>query len=151
MFNGFGNTTSDNSEYYERLGVTKKASSGEIKKAYRRRAILLHPDKPSGSQEQFQELAEAYEVLSDPTKRETYDRFGPDGVKNRGSGGGTNPFDVFGSMFAGAGGGGDRHRPMKGQSQRFPLTVTLEDLFQGTTKKIKVTRNRMCSDCDGKE
>ncbi|KAF3776869.1 DnaJ protein-like protein [Nymphaea thermarum] len=94
---------SDNTRYYEILGVPKSASQDELKKAYRKAAIKNHPDK-GGDPEKFKELAQAYEVLSDSEKREIYDQYGEDALKE-GMGGGAgsfhNPFEIFESFFGG--------------------------------------------------
>ncbi|KAF7120157.1 hypothetical protein RHSIM_Rhsim13G0197500 [Rhododendron simsii] len=93
---------SDNTKYYEVLGVSKDSSPEDLKKAYRKAAIKNHPDK-GGDPEKFKELAHAYEVLSDPEKREIYDQYGEDALKE-GMGGGAgmhDPFDIFQSFFGG--------------------------------------------------
>ncbi|RZS06959.1 hypothetical protein BHM03_00037716 [Ensete ventricosum] len=108
---------SDNTRYYETLGVPKSASQDDLKKAYRKAAIKNHPDK-GGDPEKFKELAQAYEVLSDPEKREIYDQYGEDALKEgMGGGGGHDPFDIFSSFFGGGpfGGGGGSSR---GRRQR---------------------------------
>ncbi|KAF7132925.1 hypothetical protein RHSIM_Rhsim09G0140700 [Rhododendron simsii] len=97
---------SDNSKYYEILGVSKSASQDDLKKAYRKAAIKNHPDKggdPEKVQSFFKELAQAYEVLSDPEKRDIYDQYGEDALKEGmgGGGGGHDPFDIFQSFFGG--------------------------------------------------
>ncbi|PHT48379.1 Chaperone protein dnaJ 2 [Capsicum baccatum] len=102
---------SDNSKFYEVLGVPKNSSPDDIKKAYRKAAIKNHPDK-GGDPEKFKELAHAYEVLSDPEKREIYNQYGEDALKE-GMGGGSSghsPFDIFESFFGGAFGGGGSFR-----------------------------------------
>ncbi|RWW11240.1 hypothetical protein GW17_00025163 [Ensete ventricosum] len=100
--------SSDNTRYYEILGVSKNASQDDLKKAYRKAAIKNHPDK-GGDPEKFKELAQAYEVLSDPEKREIYDQYGEDALKEGmgGGGGGHNPFDIFESFFGGSPLGGE--------------------------------------------
>ncbi|RWW33686.1 hypothetical protein GW17_00001595 [Ensete ventricosum] len=102
---------SDNTKYYEVLGVPKSASQDELKKAYRKAAIKNHPDK-GGDPEKFKELAQAYEVLSDPEKREIYDKYGEDALKEGmgGGGGGSDfhsPFDIFEQFFGGSSFGGE--------------------------------------------
>ena len=94
----------DNTKYYVILGVSKSCSQDELKKAYRKAAIKNHPDK-GGDPEKFKELAQAYEVLSDPEKREIYDQYGEEALKEgMGAGGPSiNPFDIFESFFGGGG------------------------------------------------
>lgn len=149
---------SDNTRYYEILGVSKSASPDELKKAYRKAAIKNHPDK-GGDPEKFKELAQAYEVLSDPEKRDIYDQYGEDALKEGmgGGGGGHNPFDIFESFFGGAspfgGGGGSSRgarRQRRGEDVVHPLKVSLEDLYNGTSKKLSLSRNVLCSKCKGK-
>lgn len=147
---------SDNTRYYDILGVSKSASSDELKKAYRKAAIKNHPDK-GGDPEKFKELAQAYEVLSDPEKREVYDQYGEDALKEgMGGGGGHNPFDIFESFFGGAspfGGGGSSRgarRQRRGEDVVHPLKVSLEDLYNGTSKKLSLSRNVLCPKCKGK-
>nr|QEG03059.1 DnaJ protein 2-like isoform X1 [Cymbidium ensifolium] len=145
---------SDNTRYYEILGVTKNASQDELKKAYKKAAIKNHPDK-GGDPEKFKELAQAYEVLSDPEKREMYDQYGEDALKEGmgGGGGGHNPFDIFEQFFGGGGfgGGSSRGRRQKrGEDVVHTLKVSLEDLYNGTSKKLSLSRNRLCPKCRGK-
>lgn len=145
---------SDNTRYYEILGVSKNASQDDLKKAYKKAAIKNHPDK-GGDPEKFKELAQAYEVLSDPEKREIYDQYGEEALKEGmgGGGGGHNPFDIFESFFGGNpfGGGGNRgRRQRRGEDVVHPLKVSLEDLYLGTSKKLSLTRNVICSKCNGK-
>lgn len=145
---------SDNSKYYEILGVPKNASADELKKAYRKAAIKNHPDK-GGDPEKFKELAQAYEVLSDPEKREIYDQYGEDALKE-GMGGGPShdPFDIFSSFFGGNPFGGSsgkgRSRQRRGEDLMHPLKVSLEDLYNGSTKKLSLSRNVLCPKCKGK-
>lgn len=146
---------SNNTRYYEILGVPKNASADELKKAYRKAAIKNHPDK-GGDPEKFKELAQAYEVLSDPEKREIYDQYGEDAIKEGMGGGGEghNPFDIFESFFGGAspfGGGSSRggRRQRRGEDVVHPLKVSLEELYNGTSKKLSLSRNVLCSKCKG--
>lgn len=146
---------SDSTRYYEILGVPKNASPEDLKKAYKKAAIKNHPDK-GGDPEKFKELAQAYEVLSDPEKREIYDQYGEDALKEgMGGGGGMHdPFDIFQSFFGGSpfGGAGSSRgrRQRRGEDVVHPLKVSLEDLFGGTTKKLSLSRNVICSKCSGK-
>jgi DnaJ homolog subfamily A member 2 len=136
----------DNSKFYDILGVSKEASADEIRKAYRKLAAKLHPDKEGGSQEKFQELQAAYEVLSDPEKKQIYDKYGEDGLKE-GMGGGSGA-DIFDLLMNRGGGGGKKGKP-KSKSLLYPLKVTLEDVYCGNTKYIEIKRYRICSSCTG--
>ena len=158
-------------DYYEVLGVEKTASAEEIKKAYRKKAIQYHPDKNPGdkeAEEKFKEAAEAYEVLSDPQKRQRYDQFGMAGMQGAGgfSGGGMSMEDIFshfGDIFEGAGfdlgdigemfmGGRGRSRGsrvQRGSDMRVKVRLTLEEIAKGCEKKIKVRKLVACGDCHG--
>lgn len=159
-------------DYYEVLGISKSASPEEIKKAYRKLAIKHHPDKNPGdpsAEDKFKEAAEAYEVLSNPEKRQRYDQFGHQGVSGNGGfgGGGMNMDDIFsqfGDIFGGGGfdsffGGGGRgsRRTKKGTNLRVKLKLNLRELAHGVEKKIKVKRHmiadgvtfKSCSTCQG--
>ncbi|KAM7493588.1 hypothetical protein LguiB_028197 [Lonicera macranthoides] len=145
----------DNSKYYEILGVPKNASQDDLKKAYRKAAIKNHSDK-GGDPEKFKELAQAYKVLSDPEKREIYDQYGEDALKEgMGPGaGGHDPFDVFQSFFGcnhfGGGSSSRGRRQRRGEDVIHPLKVSLEDLYNGTSKKLSLFRNVICSRCKSK-
>eukprot|EP00262_Sarcandra_glabra_P021368 TRINITY_DN8_c0_g1_i1.p1 TRINITY_DN8_c0_g1~~TRINITY_DN8_c0_g1_i1.p1 ORF type:complete len:420 (-),score=100.06 TRINITY_DN8_c0_g1_i1:431-1690(-) len=156
MFGRAAPKKSDNTRYYEILGVSKSASQEDLKKAYRKAAIKNHPDK-GGDPEKFKELAQAYEVLSDPEKREIYDQYGEDALKEGmgGGGGGHDPFDIFqsffgGNPFGGAGSSRGARRQRRGEDVIHPLKVSLEDLYSGTSKKLSLSRNVLCSKCKGK-
>lgn len=155
-------------DYYEVLGVDKNASADEIKKAYRKKAIQYHPDKNPGdkaAEEKFKEAAEAYEVLSDPQKRQRYDQFGHAGMSDAGgfSSGGMNMEDIFshfgdifGGHFSGFGGfsgfSGSSSRSQhvrKGSDLRVKVKLTLEEIANGVEKKIKVKKIVACPDCQG--
>jgi DnaJ family protein A protein 2 len=99
----------DTNKYYDILGVSKKASQDEIKKAFRKLALKMHPDR-GGDTEKFQELNKAYEALSDPEKRELYDNYGEEGL-SQGGGGGPDLSDLLGGMFGGGMGGSRGGRP----------------------------------------
>ncbi|KAI3980374.1 hypothetical protein MKX01_003913 [Papaver californicum] len=152
MFHRAAHAKSDNTKYYEVLGVAKNASPEELKKAYKKAAIKNHPDK-GGDPEKFKEVAQAYEVLNDPEKRQIYDDCGVEGLSGGGCGGGHDPFDIFSSFFQGGGGmgGGTRgKRQRKGEDVVHPLKVSLEDLYSGTLRKLNLSRNVICSKCSGK-
>ena len=163
-------------DYYEVLGVAKSASADEIKKAYRKAAIKYHPDKNPGdkeAEEKFKEAAEAYDVLSDPEKRQKYDQFGhnlgPQGFPGGGSygggfGGGFSMEDIFsqfGDIFGGhfEGGGFGRasgrgssrgRKPVrKGSDLRINVKLSLADIASGVTKTLKIPTNDKCSYCNG--
>lgn len=158
-------------DYYDILGVEKGAAPEQIKKAYRKLALKYHPDRnpdDKEAEEKFKEAAEAYEVLSDPSKRQRYDQFGHAGVRGA-AGGGQQGFqdindifsafsDIFGSggsifdeMFGGAAGRGrGRRQGRPGNDLRIKLPLTLEEIAEGTEKKIKVRKFIECETCDGK-
>nr|XP_043628520.1 dnaJ protein homolog 2-like [Erigeron canadensis] len=156
---GRAHKKSDSTKYYEVLGVPQSASQEELKKAYRKAAIKNHPDK-GGDSEKFKELSQAYEVLSNPEKREIYDQYGEDGLKEGLGGGGSaggSPFDIFDQLFNGGGfgggfggGGSSRTRKTRGEDVTQVLKVSLEDVYNGTTKKLSLSRNVLCKKCKGK-
>lgn len=155
MFGRAPRRSSNNTKYYEVLGVSRTASQEELKKAYKKAAIKNHPDK-GGDPEKFKELAHAYEVLNDPEKREIYDQYGEDALKEGMGGGGPShsPFDIFESFFGGGGFGGGPssrgRRQKQGEDVVHTLKVSLEDLYNGTTKKLSLSRNILCTKCKGK-
>jgi len=154
-------------DYYEVLGVARSASEEEIKKAYRKLAKKYHPDLNPGNAEaeqNFKEVNEAYEVLSDSNKKARYDQFGHAGVDPNygagGYGGGFGDFDfgdlgdIFGSVFGGGFGGFGGRRanpnaPQRGESIRVGLTISFEEAAFGCEKEVSVDRVEMCSDCHG--
>lgn len=153
-------------DLYEILGVSKDASDSEIKKAFRRRARELHPDvnKAADAEDQFKELNEAYDVLSDPNKRAQYDRFGTiPGAAGGGYGGGSGYVDfddlfgggfggmgdIFSSFFGGQGGQGGRPARKEGRDMGVGLRITLEEVARGVEKEIVYDRLAPCSDCKG--
>lgn len=154
-------------DYYEVLGVSKSATDDEIKKAYRKIAIKYHPDRNPGNkeaEEKFKEAAEAYDVLHDPQKRQQYDQFGFDapggGFGGFGGGGFSTDdiFSMFGDIFGGhAGfggfgggfGGGHRAPQYRGADLRINVTLSLQEIATGTTKKFKVKKDVACPDCHG--
>jgi len=155
-------------DFYEILGVPKDATDEQIKSAYKKLAIKLHPDKNPGdknAEEKFKEAAEAYDVLRDSEKRGQYDRFGhaafegPQGGGGGFQGGFSNMDDIFSrfsdifgdAMFGGmfGGGGGRRGGPQKGQDLQVRVRLTLEEIAEGVTKKIKLRRLEECGTCHG--
>lgn len=162
---------SEKRDYYEVLGISKGASEAEIKKAYRKLALKYHPDKNPGdseAEEQFKEAAEAYEVLSNAEKKARYDQFGHAGMGGAGGfGGGMNMDDIFsqfGDIFGGAFGGGSfggsrggGSRRSRGTNLRVKMKLTLQEVAEGVTKKIKVNKLvnaegvtfKTCSTCGG--
>ncbi|MDR1407837.1 MAG: molecular chaperone DnaJ [Tannerella sp.] len=157
-------------DYYEVLGVNKNASSDEIKKAYRQKAIQYHPDKNPGDKEaedKFKEAAEAYDVLSDEQKRSRYDRLGHAGMGSASQsgygGGGMTMEDIFAQFgdlfgghfsgfgsFSGFGNGAQRGRPMnRGADLRVKVKLTLKEIATGVEKKIKVGKYVSCAKCHG--
>ena len=157
-------------DYYKILGLNKGASESEIKKAYRKSAIKYHPDKNPGdvkAEEKFKQAAEAYEVLGNKEKRSKYDQFGHaafDGSGGVGAGGMNmddifSQFgDIFGSAFGGFGGfGGSTTRRSKGTNLRIKVSLTINEIAQGVSKKIKVKRKvqapgleySTCRTCNG--
>lgn len=153
-------------DYYEVLGVAKDADAQTIKKAYRQKAIQYHPDKNPGdkeAEEKFKEAAEAYEVLSNPEKRQRYDQFGHAGLGGA-AGGGFQGFDIndifghFGDLFeefgiGGFGGarsrGGQQRAVQKGSNLRIKVKLTLEEIATGVEKNIKVQKYVQCNHCNG--
>eukprot|EP00448_Togula_jolla_P005582 CAMPEP_0170598028 /NCGR_PEP_ID=MMETSP0224-20130122/16024_1 /TAXON_ID=285029 /ORGANISM="Togula jolla, Strain CCCM 725" /LENGTH=508 /DNA_ID=CAMNT_0010922543 /DNA_START=71 /DNA_END=1597 /DNA_ORIENTATION=+ len=150
---GRGNANADKTKFYKTLEVDKGASESEIKKAYRKLAVKHHPDK-GGDPEMFKEITRAYEVLSDSEKRAKYDRFGEEGLDSDGPG---DAGDIFEAFFGGRGGGGGRKKKAKTKDVVQPLKVTLEQIYNGQTKKMAITRQvvdkkkgvQECRDCDG--
>lgn len=156
----------DKRDYYEVLGLKKGASEDEIKKAFRKMAMKYHPDKNPGdkeAEEMFKEINEAYAVLSDPEKKDKYDRFGHAGVDpNAGFGGGAGGFggfggfedifDMFGGAFGGGFGGGSRGRkngPRKGSDLQKSITIDFKEAAFGTKKEIRINKYVKCKTCGG--
>lgn len=147
----------DTTKFYKLLEVDKSSSDKEIKTAYRKLAVKHHPDK-GGDPEKFKEITRAYEVLSDAEKRSKYDKYGEDGLDSDGPGG--DPSDIFEAFFGGGrrGGGGGRSRRSKTKDVVQPIKATLEQIYNGQTKKMAITRQvidkkkgvQECSECGGR-
>lgn len=152
-------------DYYEALEIERGADADQIKKAYRRLAMKYHPDRNEGdakAEARFKQISEAYSVLSDPDKRAQYDRFGRVGGPGMGGGGfntaDIDPFEIFrnfmggfgfGDIFGGEAGGRRGPRTYRGRDIQVNLAVTLEDIAEGGSKKIRVNRYEECDVCDG--
>jgi len=152
-------------DYYADLGCSRSADQDEIKKAFRQKARKLHPDvnKSPDAIKEFQQIQQAYEVLSDPQKKGLYDQFGEAGVKGGGFGGGGgagfsdfgdfSPFgDIFDSFFGGGGGGGGRARkpqgPQQGDDLRLDLEIDFTKAIFGGDEKIKISHLETCDTCE---
>ncbi len=148
-------------DLYEVLGVSRDANASELKKAYYKLAKQYHPDVNPGdkaAEDKFKEAAEAYQVLSNDDSRARYDRFGHDGLRNGGMGGGQgfgsvddifSAFgDIFGDFFGGRGAGGGR-RAARGADVRVDLQLTFPEAVWGVSKEIKVQRDVSCTTCSG--
>jgi molecular chaperone DnaJ len=149
-------------DYYEILSVSRNASGSEIKKAYRKLAMKYHPDRnpdDKEAEEKFKDCTEAYEVLSDERKRQIYDTYGHDGLKNsgyRGPGNAEDIFssfgDIFGDLFGFGGGGRARARrdgPMAGNDLRYDVEITFMEAVHGVSKEVQLTRRDTCWTCEG--
>jgi molecular chaperone DnaJ len=159
-------------DYYEVLGVPKTADEAEIKKAYRKLAMQFHPDKNPDNkeaEEKFKEASEAYEILSDKDKRQTYDQFGHAGIDQQFGNGGFNwsnfsHFEDISDLFGGGGfssifdtlfgggfsrGGGGQRRSNQGENLQIELSLTLKEIALGTEKKIKISVKDACDKCNG--
>ena len=157
--------------FYDTLGVAKNASADDIKKAYRKLALQYHPDRNPGNkeaEEKFKEISAAYEVLSDPAKRQQYDQLGHEAYTSAGHGGAGGAYDyqraqdIFSQFFGGGGGGGSffedlfgggRRRnpnaPQRGDDLRFDLEIDFEDAMYGAEKRITIPREVACDACGG--
>ncbi|MEN8734524.1 MAG: molecular chaperone DnaJ [Lentimonas sp.] len=166
-------------DYYELLGASRDVSEGDLKKAYRKKAVKYHPDKNPGdaaAEAKFKEISEAYDVLKDADKRAAYDRYGHAAFKSGGMGnpgggagggmGGHDPFDIFreafggrssggggggifDEFFGGGGGGGQSSGAAHGSDLRYDLEITLEEAAKGTEKEIRYRRPTECKKCTG--
>ena len=144
-------------DLYSILGINKGSTEKEIKKAYRQKAKEFHPDKNpdnKSAEESFKKVSEAYDVLSDPQKKQNYDRFGSANPNAgfQGFRGAEDIFSQFGDMFGGFGGqqsGRQQRRKVRGRDLRIRVEITLEEAFEGLEKKITLNRNIKCGTCDG--
>ena len=145
-------------DYYDVLNVSKNATKDEIKKSYRRLAMKFHPDRntnDANAEKKFKEAKEAYEVLSDNSKKETYDRFGHDGLNQagaRGPGGAEGFSDIFGDVFGdifGGGRSGGRNQVFRGADLRYELNLDLEKAISGDSIKINIPTQVACNGCSG--
>lgn len=158
-------------DYYEVLGVGKTATDDEIKKAYRKLAMKYHPDhcKDSDAKEKFSEISEAYENLSDKSKRQAYDNFGFQGSNGGTSFNGGNPFgdffrnspfgDIFGSRFSSGfssshfdftrGGFNNDNSPVDGNDIEVKMNITFKESLFGSTKEFDIDLDEVCSECNG--
>ena len=150
----------NNTEYYDRLGLSKDASQDEIKRAYRKMSKKYHPDinKEPGAEEKYKEVQEAYETLSDDQKRAAYDQYGPDGANGFGGQGGFGGFDggagfggfedIFSSFF---GGGATRNpnAPRQGDDLQYRVNLSFEEAIFGAEKEVHYNREATCKTCSG--
>ena len=153
-------------DYYNVLGVERNAGQDDIKRAYRKLALKYHPDKNQGdkeAEEKFKIAAEAYEVISDPEKRQRYDHYGHEGLRGgdaRGFGNFEEIFDAFGDIFGGGGGGGGgifedffgggrRQTEKRGASLRCDIALDFKEIATGIEKTIEITKRDFCEECRG--
>ncbi|MGT2959038.1 molecular chaperone DnaJ [Streptococcus bovimastitidis] len=152
----------NNTEFYERLGVSKDASADEIKKAYRKMSKKYHPDinKAADAEQKYKDVQEAYETLSDSQKRAAYDQYGAAGAQG-GFGGGAGGFggfdgsgfggfeDIFSSFFGGGGGMRNPNAPRQGDDLQYRVNLSFEEAIFGVEKEVSYHREAICHTCDG--
>ena len=145
-------------DYYEVLGVSRSATEGELKRAYRQLALKYHPDRCPGdteAEDRFKEASEAYEVLCNPEKRSIYDHYGHAGLQNAGYHGFSGFGDIFSSFsdifegLFGAGFGSPRHTRPRGDDLRYDLQMSFEDAVFGTSLDVAIARLVVCQSCNG--
>ena len=152
--------SSGNTKFYTILGVNKNSTDNEIKKAYRKLAMKFHPDKSNEqnkeeNEKKFKEISNAYDILKDKEKRDLYDKYGEDALKNMG-GGASNPFDIFESMFGngmggpfGFSGNSQRRRRTRGEDRIEEINIDLEDLYNNVVKTLEIKHKIICYNCNG--
>ena len=150
-------------DFYDVLGVTKSASADEIKKAYRKQAMLHHPDKHGGDDAPFKELGEAYETLKDPQKRAGYDQYGPAGAQGNPFGGGGSQHhsggyggaegfdfsDILNQFMGGMGGQQRSQGPARGRDLEVGITIDFAEAVFGVQKDVTITLDDNCEHCNG--
>jgi len=139
-------------KYYDILSVSPDCSEGQLKKAYYKLAKVYHPDKNSEAGDKFKEISHAYEVLSDPQKREIYDRLGEEGLSGDG-GSHMAAEDLFSQLFGGGMFGEQRRQPSgprRGKDVGHVLKVSLQELYCGKVSQLKLSKNTLCPKCDGR-
>ncbi|MCJ1969518.1 molecular chaperone DnaJ [Pseudolactococcus carnosus] len=153
----------NNTEYYERLGVSQSASQDEIKKAYRKLSKQYHPDinKDAGAEDKYKEVQEAYETLGDAQNRAAYDQYGAAGANGGGfggaggfsgfgGGGGFGGFDdIFSSFFGGGGGQSNPTAPRQGEDLQYRVNLKFEEAIFGVEKEVSYNRDQACHTCHG--
>jgi len=155
---------SEKRDYYEVLGVEREAGPDELKRSYRKLALKYHPDRnqEADAESRFKEVSEAYQVLSDPQKREAYNRFGHQGMGGAGYQPGFQNVDdifshfgdIFGDIFGfggggGGGGGGGRRRARRGADIEYPLEIDFLDAVHGCSHDVAVPKHKLCDTCEG--
>lgn len=156
-------TGNKSTKLYDILGISSTANDAEIKKAYRKKAMKYHPDKSTSqnkesNEEKFKSLSHAYDILKDKEKRNTYDKFGEEGLKGMSGFEGGDPFDIFQNLFSGGMGGSPfgfhstsskSRRNRRAQDRKEEINIDLEDIFNGVTKKIDIKQKVRCLQCMG--
>lgn len=141
-----GSKPVNNTKFYESLELDRNATAAEVKKSYRKLAIKHHPDK-GGDPEKFKEISRAYEVLSDPEKRKIYDDLGEEGLEGGGAGG--DPTDIFDLFFGGGRRASRQASKKKGEDIVSSMKVTLEQMYNGATKRMAINKDVLCKSCNG--